>query len=275
MATNKTRSTSVERAMTILEALDNSRRGLNISEISRKLAMPKSTAHVLISTLEHLGYLRRPLGTRNYTLGLKVHGLGRGLMTKMALQNISLPHLNWLVEKTKMTVHLAILENDQGMYIQKSEGLGLVRFDTYIGKRVNLHCTAIGKMLLAYAPKDTLQAFLLKPAFIRHTNKTITSVAVLRKQLRNARERGYTIDDEEEELGVRCLAVPVFDQAGQFMAALGITGTVAQIRENNIKTIAKLASRAATNIFSARKKPQGKSLPVELDPGFLDLDLSD
>jgi DNA-binding IclR family transcriptional regulator len=177
-------------------------------------------------------------------------------MKKLVLPDIALPHLQWLVERTRLTAHLAVLEKDQAIYIQKVDGPGLIKFDTYVGKRTNLHCTAVGKVLVAYASTERQQQVLSKKSFARYTTNTITLAALLRKELMNVRQKGYAIDDEEEELDIRCLAAPVFNQAGDFMAALGLTGTSGQLRDDNIEEYAALVIDAARKIFgcSSRKR---------------------
>jgi DNA-binding IclR family transcriptional regulator len=144
---------------------------------------------------------------------------------------------------------LAVLADDQAMYIQKVEGPGLIQFDSYVGKRTNLHCTGVGKVLLAYASEQKQEHILNRKSFAHHTNKTITSPNLLRKELAKVRHRGYAIDDEEEELEARCVAAPVFNQLNEFMAALAIAGTVGQIRDENIDEMARYVTRAANNIF--------------------------
>lgn len=242
-------ASSIERAFAILEFLDGSRRGWNISELSRKLRIPKSTTHVIVLTLQRLGYLTLDPRTREYSLGLKVYGLGRGLMRSFSLPDKALGPMQWLVQTTRCTAQLAVMAEDQAMYIQKVEGPGIIQFDSYIGKRTNLHCTAVGKVLLAHAPEQKQEHILNRKSFARYTNNTITSPNLLRKDLTRVRQRGYAIDDEEEELEVRCVAAPVYNQSGEFMAALAIAGTVGQIREENIDELARDVIRAGERIF--------------------------
>ncbi len=242
--------TSVERALAILEFLDGARRGWNISEISRRLEIPKSTTHVLVRTLEGLGYLKREPGSRSYTLGLKLYGLGRGIMRDLSLPTQALPAMQWLADRTGLTVHLAVLEMDQAIYIQKVEAPGLIRFDTYIGKRTNLHCTAVGKALLAYTTWQRQERFLSRGSFARHTKNSITTAAALRQELQRIRERGYAIDDEEEELQIRCVAAPVLNHVGELVAAVSVTGTVGQVTEESIGRLGRLTMRAAARILN-------------------------
>jgi IclR family KDG regulon transcriptional repressor len=247
----KDHATSIERAFAILEYLDGSRRGRNISELSRRLGIPKSTTHVIVVLLRRLGYLTLDERKREYSLGLKVYGLGRGLMKSFSLPEKALRPMKWLVEVTRCTSQLAILAEDQAMYIQKVEGPGLIQFDSYVGKRTNLHCTGVGKVLLAYAPDP--EHLLNRKSFARYTNKTITSPGALRRELVKVRQRGYALDDEEEELEVRCIAAPVFNQSGDFMAALAIAGTVGQIRNDMIEEFAGYVIHATKKVFAAQK----------------------
>jgi len=245
-----THSTAVKRTLAILETLDSSRRGLNISEMSRKLGYPKSSVHVLMATLEQLGYIQKDGETNTYFLGLKAYAFGRGMMNNLSLAEIALPHMRALVNELKLTSHLAVLDKDQGVFIQKVESPSLICFDTYIGRRMDLHCTGVGKVILAYESGDVLRRFFSKKSFIRYTNKTITSPRRLRQELNHVRQTGFAIDDEEEELEVRCVAVPVFNQATLFAAALSVTGTLGQIPLPTIQPVADALKKAAANIFS-------------------------
>src|SRR6202035_763349 len=136
-------------------------------------------------------------------------------MKSLSLPERALRPMQWLVEITRCTAQLAVLADDQAMYIQKVEGPGLIQFDSYIGKRTNLHCTGVRKVLLAYAVEQ--EHLLNRKSFARYTQRTITSPAALRKELIRVRQRGYAVDDEEEELEVRCIAAPVFNQSGECM----------------------------------------------------------
>jgi DNA-binding IclR family transcriptional regulator len=118
---------------------------------------------------------------------------------------------------------------------------------------MDLHCTGVGKVILAYEAKDVLERFFAKKSFIRYTKNTITSLRKLRQELNRVRELGFAIDDEEEELEVRCVAVPVFNRAGKFTAALSVTGTLGQILRAEITAVASALKKTAANIASMNK----------------------
>jgi DNA-binding IclR family transcriptional regulator len=155
-------ATAVERALAILECLDSSRRGLNISEISRKLNIPKSSAHVIILTLERLGYVQKKADSLNYGLGLRAYGLGMGMMKNLSISDVAVPHMRVLVDELRLPAHLAVPDGDQGVYIQKVDAPGLIKIDTYVGRRMDLHCTGVGKVILAFGPPEILERMLQK-----------------------------------------------------------------------------------------------------------------
>src|SRR5215467_11219712 len=231
------------RVISILEYLDGSIRGLNVSEISRKLMIPKSSAHVIILTLERLGYLRKGIGERNYSLGMKAYALGQKMVKTLSLSELALPHMRRLVDRLQLSAHLAVLDRDQGMFIQKIESPGLIKFDTYVGKRMDLHCTGLGKVILAFETPEAVKHILNKPVYMRYTRNTITSPRALHAEIEEIRRLGYAVDDEEEEMGVRCVSVPITDRLGKFVAALSVTGTVGQVPTDRIESIVQLLKR--------------------------------
>lgn len=238
-------SGSVQRAFMILEFLNDSDRGWNISEMSRKLKIPKSTTHVLVSTLDQLGYVKQLPSSRRFQLSTKMLGLGRRALNATPLPEAALPHLRWLVQETQLTAHIGILEKNQVVFVQKADGPGFIKFDTYIGKCSPLHCTALGKALLAHQPQEMLESSILGYSFGRFTKKTIVTKAAFMAELARVRQNGYSMDDEEEELGVRCVATPIFSESS-ILAAVSVTGTSSQMRMEDVgKTVIALKRTAS------------------------------
>ncbi|WP_031501047.1 IclR family transcriptional regulator [Bryobacter aggregatus] len=242
---------AVKRALAILECLDGSRRGLNISELSRKLKIPKSSTHVIVLTLERLGYLEREERGLHYSLGLKAHILGQGVMKTLRLADIAQPRMRQLADSLRVTAHLAVPDRDQGVFIQKVDAPGLIKFDTYVGRHMDLHCTAVGKVILAFGPAEIREHILAKSVYMRYTEHTLTTPRQLLRDLKRVQRLRYASDDEEEELEVRCVAVPVYSTAGQFLAALSVTGTIRQIAGDAVERIAALLKSAAAEIGAA------------------------
>lgn len=238
---------SVERAFAILEYLNTSQRGGNISEISRKLDLPKSSTHVLMSTLKRLGYIKESPAGRRFHLSSKMYGLGQKALHANPVHELALPHMHWAVRQSGLTAHLGILENRQVIFVQKVDGPGLIKFDTYLGKCSELHCTALGKALLAYRSQDVVNALLERYKFARFTRNTICSSNAFGEELVHVQKQGYAIDDEEEELGIRCVAAPVFDSRG-VIAAVSFTGTTAQLQLDALPHLVKLTKTTAARI---------------------------
>ena len=124
-----------------------------------------------------------------------------------------------LVDQLRLPAHLAVPDGDQGVYIQKVDTPGLIKIDTYVGRRMDLHCTGVGKIILAFGRRKCWSACSQKQTYIRHTRNTITSPRQLKAEVAKIRKLGYAVDDEEEELAVRCVAVPVMHADGRFAAA--------------------------------------------------------
>ncbi|HWP45086.1 MAG TPA: IclR family transcriptional regulator [Blastocatellia bacterium] len=241
-------STAVERALAILEAIGERSSGMTNSEISRWLSIPKSTASYILRTLEQRGYLQRERGTGRYRLGLKVLALSRGVDSGTDIKRVALPVLERLVERSNLTAHLAVLDRGEAVYIEKVDSPGFIKMDTWVGKRMEIHSTGVGKVLVAGLPQAEIEAIVKARGLRKLTPKTITSPAKFLREIEKVRDRGYSIDDEENSLGARCVAAPVMDAAGRVIAAVGVSGTVNQIDRASIARVAEMARDAARRI---------------------------
>ena len=243
-------SNSVRRALAILEFLKVSDRSRNLSEISRKLSLPKSTTSVLLSTLAGMGYVTRDVTERYYSLTTKSYGLGLELLNQFDLSRRSRTTLERIAATLRVTAHVAVLDGDQALFVNKADGVQQPCCDIYPGRKTNLQCTAVGKILLAYLSEDEQRAFLARRRSIRHTRRTIASPEGLLEEFAWIRKRGYSLDDQEEELNVRCVAVSVFNEEQRPVAALGITGTPFEIRLDKIEDLAADLKKMSGQIFA-------------------------
>jgi IclR family transcriptional regulator, KDG regulon repressor len=241
-------ATAVERALNILEAAAHRRDGLTNSEISRKLGIPKSSASYILRTLEHRGYLRREAETGRYRLGLKILSLGGDAQANLDIAGVALPFMRALVEKIHLTVHLAVLDQGEAVYIEKVEAPGFFRVNTWVGRRMFLHSTSVGKCLLAWLPKHEVEALVKQQGLKKRTPKTISTMTRLLTDLERIKTEGYALDDEENSLGARCLGAPIFDVTGNVVAALGASGTLSQVEDASIPRIAESLKDAARRI---------------------------
>jgi DNA-binding IclR family transcriptional regulator len=253
MPSTKTPSVpAVERALAMLELLANSKTGLTLPELCRRLKLPKSSAHCILLTLERRNYLRRSEATNRYLFGLRLFGLANMALSGLALRERAAPILRHLMETTGATVHMAILEQSEAVLLEKIEPPGVARA-TWLGKRMDTHCTAIGKCLLAYMPEADLRRLIAEHGLPRHNENTITSVTKLRQEIAKIRACGYSIDDEEDELGFRCVGCPVFDSEGVVIAAISVAGTSSEIGPVEVASYAVKAKEAAACIREALK----------------------
>jgi DNA-binding IclR family transcriptional regulator len=241
-------SVAVERALAMLEAVAQAPEGLSNAEISRKLQIPKSSASYILRTLEAQGYLNRDGDSGKYRVGLKILSLSRGALSGIDVREVALPIMRHLVEKTNLTCHLAILDGPDAVYIEKVEPSGFLRVDTWVGRRMRVHATSVGKALVAHIPQERLERIIGEAGMEKRTHKTITTMPRLLKELEKVRTQGFAVDDEENNLGARCVGAPVFNQQGAIEASLGLSGTINQVNTHTMTRIVEALKDAARHV---------------------------
>ncbi len=240
--------TSVERVLAILESLSTAKSGLTLPEVSRRLGLPKSSTHCLLLTLERHCYLIRDARTRRYMFGLKLFSLANMAVNGIKLREEAGPSLRALSQQAHATVHMAILDHDEAMIIEKVEPPGVHRQASWVGKRLDLHCSAVGKALLAYLPEADLQRTMANCRLPRHNDNTITSLRRLQLDIAETRRRGYAIEDEEDVIGTRCIGAPVLTGPGEAIAAVSIAGTTEEIKTESIPGLVPILKHTAAQI---------------------------
>jgi len=241
-------TTSVERALSILELVAQKEGGLTNSEISRQLSIPKSSASYLLRTLEGRGYLRRDVDSGQYEIGVKLLGLVQHVMVGLDVTRVARPFLLELVEETRLTAHLAILDRGRAVYIDRAENPGFIKINTWVGRELPIHSTSVGKALVADMDLHELNALLDRDGLERRTHKTITARRDFLAELQRVREQGFAVDDEENNLGVRCVAAAIRDGEGRVRAALGASGTTTLFPPDSIPRVARLVRGYADEI---------------------------
>lgn len=243
----ETPATAVERALGILESVAQRSSGMTNAELSRRLDMPKSSASYILRTLEKSGYLRRDTGGR-YRLGMKVVHLSRQALSGLDVRELALPIMRDLMNRSQLTVHLAILDGDEAVYIEKVDSPGFIKMDTWVGKRMEIHTTGVGKSLAAYEAPTKIEHIMRARGLRRVTPRSIITASRFRKELEHVRQVGYGIDDEENSLGVRCLGAPVFNEESHAEAAIGVSATLSQVPSEAIPRYAEMVKEAARRI---------------------------
>lgn len=217
---------SVDRALELLEALAAAEVSLGVGELARALDLPQGTTHRLLRSLEQRGYVHQD-ATRKYSIGTAALRIGDAAQRSLARG--AKPYLAELVEASGESANLAVLEGHDVVYVAQSPSPHSLRMFTEVGRRVSPHATAVGKVMLAAMPRDRALAVLRRTGLPRHTEHTITELDEFLAELDLARERGWAVDEGEQELGVRCLAVPV-RQRGQVVAAVSLSGPAARFK---------------------------------------------
>jgi len=242
---------SIERALSILQCLGVSKRGFSISELGRRLKIPKSSTHLILTTLERRGFLQKNTQTGRYHFGLQLVSLSRSALENLDLREEARPFLRSLMQESGLTVHMAVLERDEAVIIEKVEAPGFVRLASWIGRRLDVNCSGVGKVLIAFLPNDDLDYLLRTKAFARHNSRTIISKGALRRELMLVKQSGYALDNEEDEPGVCCIGAPVFDENNRTVAAISVAGTTSQVGLDRVPILARQVMRVARAI-SAR-----------------------
>lgn len=245
---NDSSSTAVERTLQILEAVAQREGGLSNAELSRKLKIPKSSASYILRTLEQHGYLRRDGGAGRYRLGMKVLSLSRAALSGIDVREVALPIMRHLVDRIHITTHLAILDQNEAVYVEKVEAPGFIKMNTWIGRRMEVHSTAVGKALLAYLDPNHRDGILRHRGLKKLTPHTITTIPRLLQELERVRQLGYSIDDEENSLGARCVGAPIFNAEGGIEAAIASTGTINDVPQEAVAHMADMVKEAARRI---------------------------
>lgn len=211
------------KALDLLSAFSFREPRLSLADLATRTGIPRPTAFRLLTTLEQAGFVAKISG--EYQLGIKCFVMGNVVAASLDLREKAQRHLEQLRDATGETVHLAVLDGWQVLYLERLQSphpIGFMR--SRIGGVVPAYCTSLGKTLLAFAPHDDVQAWLSLQSFPAMTPQTITSPRRLLKELRAIRERGYALDEQEHELGVRCIAAPIWNHAGEVVAAISVAG---------------------------------------------------
>ncbi|GAA3892891.1 MULTISPECIES: DNA-binding transcriptional regulator KdgR [Gibbsiella] len=213
---------SVLKVFGILQALGDARE-LGITELAQRVMMSKSTVYRFLQTMKGLGYVAQEEDTEKYSLTLKLFELGALSLQNVDLIRIADVQMRDLSKHTRETIHVGALDDDSIVYIHKIDALYNLQMYSRIGRRNPLYSTAIGKVLLAWRSREEASAILADVVFTRSTPNTLGSVAELLPALEQVRQQGFAEDNEEQEIGLRCIAVPIFDRFGVVIAGLSIS----------------------------------------------------
>jgi DNA-binding IclR family transcriptional regulator len=246
----------LDRVFSMLDILALNTSDMTIPDLSAALGLHKSTVHRLLMVLEHNRFVERTADGR-YCLGLRLFELGSRAVDRLNLTEQARPYLEKLVLEIGETAHLCILEDDQVLYVEKVEPARTVRMPSRVGRRNPPYCTAVGKALLAFLDDEALDALIQGLELKAYTRNTIVTPAALKKDLYLVRQRGYAVDNEEIEEGLKCIAAPVRNYSGRVIASLSIAGPAFRITHQTIPSVAKAVITIAAELSGALGSPVG------------------
>jgi DNA-binding IclR family transcriptional regulator len=238
----------LDRTLSILNALASAGRDASLVELAGMVKLHKSTVHRLTMILENHRMVERNPQTGRYHLGPRLFELGSIAVESFNVRDRARRHLERLVYEVEETVHLCVLDGGQVLYLEKIEPARGVRNSCYVGRRNPAHCTAVGKAILARLADAEVDEIVDRHGLARRTANTITMPIELKAELSVIRARGYAVDDEEVEDGVRCVGAAVLDQRGAPLAAISVSGPASRINTEKLPVIAACVCRAAAEL---------------------------
>jgi IclR family transcriptional regulator, KDG regulon repressor len=267
---------SLVKALRILELLaEGGQTTYTLTELSRGLRLHVSTVHRLLVNLVRQGFVDADPATGGYRLGFRILRMGLKILDQLDFRRVADPLLRQLNRQTEESVHLGILQGDRAISIEKFGSPQPMGLTAPLGGILPLHCSGVGKALLAFQPDDRAMAFVETVGLQRYTPHTITSSSHLRKELAHIRQEGFSVDNEEAVEGLRCVAAPIFDHTGRAIAAFSVAGPTTRVTPARVPSLAKLvketsrqisyrlgykdATLAGTNVPATGENPSGSN----------------
>ncbi len=235
---------------------------VGIRELAAYLGTDKSSTHRLLTTLERHGYVAQDPVTGKYQLGMRVFEAGAVVLNQMNLRAAARPHLEQLAQETGEVVHLAVESGGQCVYVDKVVGPQAIPMASQLGWRKPLHCTGVGKALLAHLPDHRIEQILQTEDFRPLTPNTITDPARLAAELADVRATGIAHDREEIEVGLRCVAAPILGSSRQMVAAISVAGPATRFSSERLPALVKLVRDAADAISRSLVFALGQPQPI-------------
>ena len=241
---------SLLNACSIFDILIKEDRPVSIHELSESLNLYPSTVHRILDTLHYLGYIEQKKNTDEYQIGLKAVELGLVKLNQIDLIKEANPFLEALSEEMNENVYLGVLFQDQVIYEAKKEASRKISLITHVGTRALVHCTSLGKVLIANLPLNERKRILGNKPLPRLTKNTIVSRKDLEKEIEKVQRLGYAVDNEENEKEIRCVAAPIRNHKGKVIAAVSISGPYYRFTPDREKEMIKAIVETAKKISS-------------------------
>jgi len=250
MEDNKAHVQSVGRALQLIELLSEEKHEISLTDISRKIGWPKSTVHGLLSTMCSYQVVEQSTVTGRYRLGIRLFELGSIVARSWDISSIAKPHMQQLNLELSEMIQLAMDRNGEVLYIDKLESNQMLRIVSDIGIRLPMHCSGLGKVILANKPFSEVKRIISNKGLKRMTSRTITTMEELSSELDKIREQGYAIDDQEIMEGLRCVAAPIYDVDGKVNYAISVSGLSFNMKGSYLDKVIQRLKETAANISS-------------------------
>lgn len=248
--TSKEGVQSVYRALKLLEYIctSSNKRGVSLSELSNYVGLSKPSVYRLIKTLQAFRLVSKEIETGFYFPGPGLIELAQKGLEHLEVRKLSLPYLEDLQKKTNETVHLAVLDSGEVVYVEKRESTQTIRMYSAVGRRAPAHCTGLGKAILAFLPERERWQILEEKGLTAYTSNTITSIADFESECARIRSRGFALDLGEHEEDIRCVAAPIFDHRGRPVAALSVAIPAFRTDKEQLERLGPELASAAQDI---------------------------
>lgn len=251
-------SKTVDKALRILDLFSTVKKEMGIVEIARNVKVNTSTVQRIVNTLCRHNYLQQNSENARYRLGLKLLEVSNRFLAEMDLRQSARPFLEQLRDRTGETVHLMIRDGSRGVYIDAIESPQRIRVASIIGTREELHCSSIGKALLAFSTQEEIERIIEAQGLRRKTPYTITDPNEFKEQLVQIRKHGYAVDNEEGQIGTRCIGASIFDHTGKNVAAISIAAPSYRLDQQKIEQFApiviEIANKISKNLGNIEKR---------------------
>lgn len=244
---NKYKVPALEKALSIIETLSDVGEPVGVSELCKMLDIPKTSAFFILNTLEQHQYIIKT-DDGKYRLGTRFISIGLSVLSKIDIRKVAKPFMEELLKETDFTVHLAVLDHNEAMYVEKVENHAFVKFSTYIGQRLPLHASGVGKAMAAQMTDAQLESLFNEVGLSSKTENTVTSPKDFRSMLEVTRTNGYAIEDEEGEYGIRCIGAPILGHDGKLIGAISVTAIRSELPIQEIPHVGEKVKATALRI---------------------------
>ncbi|KAA0676839.1 IclR family transcriptional regulator [Azospirillum brasilense] len=239
---------SLSRALSIMTILGQSDSPMSLTAVAEAAHLSPSTAHRLLTTLQEERYVRFDQGKRGWAVGVQAYMTGTGFLRTRSLLDVARPRMRRLMEETSEVVNLAVEENGEAIYLHRVGGPRVAQAALPVTDRTLLHCSAVGKALLAGMPDTRVQSIVTQRGMRQFTRTTVSSIPALHRELILTRDRGYAVDQEERVSGLHCVAAAIYDEQARVIGALSLSSTNRRLDDARVVAFGEMVKRTAAAV---------------------------